>query len=306
MASVKDCAIISHLVYKDGEIDSEDWKAEGEIISLATGFQGGVYIHKDTKERVVAYRGSDETVDYVVDDRLNKFNYIQPQAISAMMLFEMAASNEKISTESYYKFFSKNKASFIGDIYNWYEGNWKVNMMVTGHSLGGSLASIVANKYGTRAVVFGSLKFVGLRNTKGIMRYYPDFRPILEENGYDEDQVRNAFKGQEMKHVIEIIDMYEQGDFEIKKSPNIDANLSYYYTDKDLLSGARYTAGKSYEVSADYSLFNGMVDPHTIRQWTWVDRYDANGNFDITKDINISESQRAILETMENPFARPE
>lgn len=94
MASIKDMAIVSHLVYDDGEIESENWNVWGGIINISSGFQAAVYKNNDTGEAVVAYRGSDEFgKDWTLDNLLIGIGRIPPQAVSALILFEMFISN---------------------------------------------------------------------------------------------------------------------------------------------------------------------------------------------------------------------
>ena len=73
----QELALMSHQVYddpkdkfKNGErISCPGWDVDGQIIKISTGFQAAVFKKGGSSERIVVYCGSNQIVDWRIDNR---------------------------------------------------------------------------------------------------------------------------------------------------------------------------------------------------------------------------------------------
>lgn len=310
MASIKDMAIVSHLVYDDGEIESENWNVWGGIINISSGFQAAVYKNNDTGEAVVAYRGSDEFgKDWTLDNLLIGIGRISPQAVSALILFEMFISNpNSIEKKDFLKFADANESMFKGDFFNRNENTVTSNVMVTGHSLGAALAAIVANKYKTYAVLFECPKILGLKTKDNVVNEYPKVRYESEQHKHDKKALSKILTPDE-QHILTVCNIYNNIDTEIRRSYNWrdkkdreeeERKISSFCTLPNVIGSARRPLGKGYAAGTIINLSLGVKDPHSISQWSKLERYDKDGNYDPEKPINITEAQETVNKQKED------
>lgn len=294
MVSIKELAILSHAVYDDNEVDlPENWSVEGKIIkvsSLFIEFQAAVYL-KNSGERIISFCGSNDATDWVVDNRCILNGVVPPQAYLAMKFFELFASGR---IEAKKDVFDTFKVSFVGDCLNRKVDTFTANTMMTGHSLGGALASIVVNKYGVKAVIFNSPGIIGLKNkTDSEFEGGEDvvyIRDLVKHEG--EERARKQLTV-DQNHMLDVIKAYEQGLFEIKKSDMADKTISHYYINADPAANFRTISllGKLYCAKFSFDIDKGCLDPHTISQWSKAERYDESGNYDPEKEINKIEKE---------------
>ncbi|MBQ8886518.1 MAG: hypothetical protein IJY61_02310 [Candidatus Gastranaerophilales bacterium] len=101
--------------------ENSEWKEVESTTNNDTGFYGKVYVNEDTKEIIIGYCGSNKLDDYTTDDLTMMLKDVPEQYTDALNLYKKYAENEE------YKDYK---------------------MTLTGHSLGGSLAQLVASTEG--------------------------------------------------------------------------------------------------------------------------------------------------------------
>lgn len=321
MASIKELAKMSDNVY-DGQMPlPSGWELNGEVVKISYGFQAAVY-QNSQGEKVVAFCGSNDKQDFTVEDRLILLRKIPPQSISAMMFFEMAYSSTGfISKNKFLEFANEIKNSFKGDCFNREPKKEISGFMVTGHSLGGSLATIVANKYGVKAVVFNSMRGMYLTNKNVELHEYSDkilkivnlestIRrevgkdfSIENEEGFDDDYIKGIIEKRlrnkldpDENHLLDVMRIYRQETVDTRASKLGNDLVTNYFIYGDIAVREVGYFGKWYCAQRVGSLFN----VHDIAQWSDVDeRYDEKGDFDPEKEVNLTKAQRALKQQNE-------
>lgn len=258
MVSVKELAQLSDAAYE--LVDYKGWKitkSERKYIKILEyeidwGFKAALY--EQDGRKVIAYAGSNDLKDYANDDGYIVYSLIPPQAAEALKFFdEVYGKNFEIKpgVDNYNRFADTPELSDI---------------VLTGHSLGGALAAIVANKYAAFAVTFNAPGTDGLK--------IPFFRKW--DKG-EEGEVRHDD------------DNYDRYALILSPSKESKERIRQYTTGYDPVSfgtrNYRKGFGKIYAAAPSFQLPR-VKDPHTIYQWIDIDRYDADGDFDASKKEN--------------------
>lgn len=153
--SSQDYAALADDSYKDRRVGRRDpgqeekvylnghqYKIREHVTDPRTGYQGTVYQRVDTKELVVAHRGTEELVkDGVLTDAAMVLARTNPQAAQAIALTQRAVDEAKQLSNA---------------------AGREIEVTVTGHSLGGSLAQITAHHYGLKGETFNAYGAVSL------------------------------------------------------------------------------------------------------------------------------------------------
>jgi hypothetical protein len=146
--SYKDPAIESHgpggVIYKEVKLDGVTYRPLDHFDDPKTGFQATAYQREDTKEVVIAYRGTEfdrEPKQDGLTDAAMTFNGTNNQTAESMAFTHRVIDAAKQRSEL------KNEP---------------FNVTVTGHSLGGTLAEINAYKFGMHGETFNSFGAAGL------------------------------------------------------------------------------------------------------------------------------------------------
>ncbi|MGH8351502.1 MAG: XVIPCD domain-containing protein [Pseudomonas sp.] len=151
----QDYAALADDVYKDRWVGRRDpgqeekvylnghqYKIREHVDDPRTGYQGTIYQRVDTKEIVVAHRGTEELIkDGVVTDAAMVLARSNPQASQAIALTARAMK----------------EAEWLSDM-----NERHVAVTVTGHSLGGSLTQITAHHFGLKGETFNAYGAVSL------------------------------------------------------------------------------------------------------------------------------------------------
>ena len=128
MPSVMDLALCANAVYDRNVIKIGPWVRLGEPYGQESfGFYASAFLHENGRELIVAYRGTDDLVD-AIDDVTIFLGKYPNQAIHAEKTLQEIIS----------------KRRNINSIY------------LTGHSLGGGLASLMADAHNLPAVTFNA------------------------------------------------------------------------------------------------------------------------------------------------------
>ncbi len=108
------------------KVNNKDESAVGDAWA---GFSAVAYKNEQTKEIIIAYRGTDSPLDAIISDAQLAFNLTPQQAAPAVEFFEEIAENAD---------------------------NGGYSITITGHSLGGALAQYVASLKHVPAVTFNA------------------------------------------------------------------------------------------------------------------------------------------------------
>lgn len=131
-----------HKTHQVVTISGVDYKVLDQTSDPVTGYQGVAYRHDDTGEVVIAHRGTEQIVrDGVLTDGGMVFTGVNLQTHDAMTFTQRVIEEAKRKSE---------------------ERNQPLNITVTGHSLGGTLAEITAYKYGLHGETFNAYGAVDL------------------------------------------------------------------------------------------------------------------------------------------------
>lgn len=249
MASVRDLAHLSFAVYKFEPYNK--WKIERKYDIAGDIFQAAWYTNG--VEDVIAYRGSDEAGDWVIDDAAIASGQIPPQAVKAILFFE---SIVYVTSGDYRK----------EDIFNRKGDTFSFNFSVTGHSLGGVLATIVGNKYALNTATFNSPGTAGM--TTRMLKYDKNGEPVIDVNEVDSGKAPGY-------------------QLELRPSPDARDKIYNYIIDSDLIGNRRDHYGHTF-----YAKVYGTAWPdeaHWKDQWVIDDRFESDGSFDPDKPINKVE-----------------
>ena len=130
--------------YKEVKLDGVTYRPLDHFDDPNTGFQATAYQNKDTKELIIAYRGTEfdrEAKQDGMADGAMTFKSTNIQAAESM------AFTQKVIDAAKQRHELKNEP---------------LNVTVTGHSLGGTLAEINAYKFGLHGETFNSFGAAGL------------------------------------------------------------------------------------------------------------------------------------------------
>lgn len=241
----------------------------------------------------------------------------------------MVTSSEiDINEENFLKFANSRQDSFEGNCFLGVDGLYD-NVIVTGHSLGGALAAIVANKFGVKGYVFNAPGIIGLRNKFHRFGYelkasMSDFclkaleivdrkhalyvleekkNPDLSEfdiEKYVDEEMKRIFDPQEI-HILDIMNIYEQEDVVIEWNEVGNRMITNYFVEHNFTPREIAIFGKWCAVGGVKLMSNPVQNLHSIRQFSDVDeRYDANGEIDLEKEINWTRGLRELKKYQKN------
>jgi len=132
----------AHKPHQVVTIAEVDYKVLDQTSDPVTGYQGVAYRRDDTGEVVIAHRGTEQIIrDGVLTDGGMVFTGTNLQTHDAMAFTQRVIEETKRKSE---------------------ERNQPLNVTVTGHSLGGTLAEITAYKYGLHGETFNAYGATGL------------------------------------------------------------------------------------------------------------------------------------------------
>jgi hypothetical protein len=132
----------AHKPHQVVTIAGVDYKVLDQTSDPVTGYQGVAYRRDDTGEVVIAHRGTEQIIrDGVLTDGGMVFAGTNLQTHDAMAFTQRVIEEAKRKSE---------------------ERNQPLNVTVTGHSLGGTLAEITAYKYGLHGETFNAYGAAGL------------------------------------------------------------------------------------------------------------------------------------------------
>jgi pimeloyl-ACP methyl ester carboxylesterase len=131
-------------------IGEHQYKILEHVDDLRTGYQGTLYQHVRTRNLIVAHRGTEELLkDGVITDASMVLARASPQAVPALALTLRATEDAVLIVN---------------------EQGRPIDVTVTGHSLGGTLAQITAHHYNLKGETFnayGAASLLGLRIPEG-------------------------------------------------------------------------------------------------------------------------------------------
>ena len=124
------------------ELGGVDYRVMDHMNDPITGYQGTAYQRVDTGEVVIAHRGTEQVVrDGVITDGGMVLTGLNLQMHDADTFSKRVIAEAKSEAE---------------------KGNYPLNVTVTGHSLGGTLAEATAYKYGLHGQTFNAYGAAGL------------------------------------------------------------------------------------------------------------------------------------------------
>lgn len=263
MASVQDLAGLSEAIYdlkpyKGWEIKTKYVAGVDNVANIdpskgvkdknkSQGFQAALYSRWG--EDVVVFCGSNDRTDWLRDNRQIFQGHLSLQTKQAIQFFAY------IKGIKYGDYWSE-------DIYNRYNDTPTFDTTVTGHSLGGVLATIVGNKYALYTVAFNAPPTSGLKTT-----LYK-----LDENGniLIPEDIDN---GVTSAYSVELLPSDESWD-----------NIYQFIISGDFASDRTGHFGQVQYAQAYYDSTHLLA--HFQDQWLIPERYDADGNFDPDQWIN--------------------
>lgn len=133
--------------------------------SYISGFDATVYQNKQTDQIVIAYRGTDDLPDYGTDaaDVVGgRYKYLQEQVEGGWSWWDYTPMGigSQVSNEIQYKM---NPFYQAEELYTKVRDQYpNANISLTGHSLGGAEAQLVAAKYDVNAVTFSAPSVMNL------------------------------------------------------------------------------------------------------------------------------------------------
>lgn len=146
--SATDYALLAQDAYKTRENDSKvelggiNYRVMDHMNDPVTGYQGTAYQRLDTGEVVIAHRGTEQVIrDGVITDGGMVLTGLNLQ------MGDATAFSKRVIDEA------KNAAD---------KGGYPLNVTVTGHSLGGTLAEATAYKFGLHGQTFNAYGAAGL------------------------------------------------------------------------------------------------------------------------------------------------
>lgn len=145
-----DYALLAQDAYNDPRFDKRtildgvEYQAFDSMNNPATGFQATAYERVDTGEIIIAYRGTEFDREPIQDGGVDAGMVLT--GINAQTADSEAFTQRVLAT-------AKDKADTYGT---------PVNVTVTGHSLGGTLAEINASRYGLHGETFNAYGAAGL------------------------------------------------------------------------------------------------------------------------------------------------
>jgi hypothetical protein len=158
-----DYAALADDVYKDRAVgrrapgqeekvylNGHQYKVLEHVDNVRTGYQGTAYQRLDNNEIIIAHRGTQEIIkDGIVSDAAMVLFRLNPQADDALAFTKRTIEEAEI---------------------NAVRRGYQLNLTVTGHSLGGSLAQISAHHFGLKGETFnayGAASLTGYRIPEG-------------------------------------------------------------------------------------------------------------------------------------------
>lgn len=161
--SSRDYAALAENAYRDREpgrqppdrretlyLNDHQYRVVEHVSDSRTGYQGTLYQHVRTRNFVVAHRGTEEILeDALITDASMLLARTSPQASPALALTRRAIEDAETIRD------------VLGD---------PIEVTVTGHSLGGTLAQISAHHFNLRGETFnayGAASLLGLRIPEG-------------------------------------------------------------------------------------------------------------------------------------------
>jgi hypothetical protein len=145
-----DYALLAQDSYKDREVNEDvvlggiTYRVKDHVDNPKTGFQATAYRRVDTGEVVIAYRGTEFDREPVHDG-----------VVDAGMA--LAGVNAQVRDADAFTRRVLDKAKTDAE-----KSNQPLNVTVTGHSLGGTLAELEAHKYGLKGETFNAFGAAGL------------------------------------------------------------------------------------------------------------------------------------------------
>ncbi|WP_158879998.1 XVIPCD domain-containing protein [Rhodanobacter sp. L36] len=132
----------SHTLSQVVSIAGVDYKVLDQTSDAVTGYQGVAYQRVGTDDIVIAHRGTEQILrDGIITDGGMVFTGINLQTPDAMSFTQRVLNEAKADAEANHR---------------------ALNVTVTGHSLGGTLAEITASRYGLHGETFNAYGAAGL------------------------------------------------------------------------------------------------------------------------------------------------